>query len=437
MTDPATAIVEVSYAMGWDFATRSVLYPLNETSASERDRKGRPYVVVYGTLQRRYPLEVHLVSWNDHYFGIWAYDEQGRRVAGADLRLVEPDRLFMRRMENWHYTTSDMPEFAWDAGQDSIDHPNPQGPGQHRLAPQGNAGPSIGQGWSKDDQIWYSKPRFGKPALLLRGTTRQISGPLTFREAPMPAQWQGSSSLLAGASCPWEPPHPALPGQLGALFQPGARIAYIGDVASHEEIVTVVDPVDVGEVSIPSGRLIVDMAYVDRDYPDTDRRVRELSERIPAGTYRVQAAMVREDWEYQGRSGSNVHSRAVRLVLAPEPAVTWELALCENDDLRLLQSGDVVGYLIDNGDDGCFADASAWEALADQYACWFDDGDDSGIERLADGFTCVHDKASGGDMIAFPAAGGRENSVWLGRAESGQLVAILAATSPLVNVRLL
>ncbi|MFC9437201.1 DUF4241 domain-containing protein [Nocardia sp. NPDC057030] len=392
--------------------------------------------MVFSTPQQNYPLEVHLISWPDYYLGVWAYDEQGRRIAGADLRLIEPDRLFLRQLELWRYATTEMPEFARNAARDYLSHPGPDGPGSYRLELQGDAGPSTYPGWPKENQIWRPRPRSGEHTLLLGEFTHQTTGPMDYSETPVPALLRRSLSLMPGGACAWKPPRPALPGQLGALFQPGTRIAYGAQInGADTEIVTIVDPVEIGEMSVPSGRLIVDRAYVDQDRPS--RRVRELCEQIPAGTYRVQAAMTRTDWEFQGETGFNIGSCAVRLVLAPEQVATWELAVCADDDVRLLEDGRVVGWMMDNYDHGCFADAAAWETLADRFACFYDDDDDDGIERLTDEFIRVHDDATDADMIAFPAGGDTQNPVWLGRAESGQIVTILAPQYPLDTVRVL
>lgn len=56
-----------------------------------------PYVVVYRAPGRKAPLEVRLVSWRDHYVGLWVYDTQGRRTYDLDMQLLEgPSRLLRR-----------------------------------------------------------------------------------------------------------------------------------------------------------------------------------------------------------------------------------------------------------------------------------------------------------------------------------------------------
>lgn len=66
------AVVEVSYAEGWDADARREFGPLSSDAAEERDRSREPYVGVRRVPGRSAPLEVHLVSWRDHYVGVWA-----------------------------------------------------------------------------------------------------------------------------------------------------------------------------------------------------------------------------------------------------------------------------------------------------------------------------------------------------------------------------
>ncbi|MEU7417582.1 hypothetical protein [Streptomyces antibioticus] len=61
------------------------------------------------------PTEVHLVAWRDHFVGMWTYDELGRRTREADLRLLEDDRLFLRRYVERRYASPEQPDLAPDA----------------------------------------------------------------------------------------------------------------------------------------------------------------------------------------------------------------------------------------------------------------------------------------------------------------------------------
>ncbi|MCX5199223.1 hypothetical protein OOK31_35985 [Streptomyces sp. NBC_00249] len=82
-------VVEVAYALAWDLEARAPWRPLTAEAAREQDVAGLPYVVVYRIPGREVPLEVRLVSRRDHYVGLWAYDDQGRRTDELDLRLLD------------------------------------------------------------------------------------------------------------------------------------------------------------------------------------------------------------------------------------------------------------------------------------------------------------------------------------------------------------
>jgi hypothetical protein len=70
-------------------------------------------VVVYREPGREAPLEVRLVSWRDHYVGLWVYDAQGRRTYDLDMRLLDdPLRLLRRYSVGWYYTGPEMAEFG-------------------------------------------------------------------------------------------------------------------------------------------------------------------------------------------------------------------------------------------------------------------------------------------------------------------------------------
>ncbi|WP_331732944.1 hypothetical protein OG592_42760 (plasmid) [Streptomyces avidinii] len=90
-------VVEVGYAQGWDPEARAPWRPISAREARERDVTGLPYVVVYREPGREAPLEVRLVSWRDHYVGLWVYDAQGRRTYDLDMRVLDaPSRLLRR-----------------------------------------------------------------------------------------------------------------------------------------------------------------------------------------------------------------------------------------------------------------------------------------------------------------------------------------------------
>ncbi|MFJ8154666.1 DUF4241 domain-containing protein [Streptomyces sp. NPDC094468] len=170
----------------------------------------------------------------------------------------------------------------------------------------------------------------------------------------------------------------------------GTRIA-----TSVEPEMTVSAILDIATLRLPSGRLVV-------ADPLTEGRGagRVLSERIPPGEYRVQAAVVAFESEYEDVRTAVKEEVAVRLLLAEEPAASWEPALAEGDDVRLLRENETCGFDTD-GAAGAFADASGWEGLADRYRRYLMEQEDDAGETVSDGYVRTTDQATGGDLVSF------------------------------------
>lgn len=127
-------VVEVGYAQAWDLEACAPWRPISAEEAREWDAAGLPYVVVYREPGREAPLEVRLVSWRDHYVGLWVYDAQGRRTYDLDMRLLDdPSRLLRRYSVGWYYTGPEMAEFDKACPRITMD-----------LFPDGREGPTDG-----------------------------------------------------------------------------------------------------------------------------------------------------------------------------------------------------------------------------------------------------------------------------------------------------
>ncbi|MER5757513.1 hypothetical protein [Streptomyces sp. NPDC002088] len=133
-------VVEVGYAQAWDLETRVPWQPISVEEARERDAAGLPYVVVYRAAGREAPLEVRLVSWRDHYVGLWVYDAQGRRTYDLDMRLLDdPARLLRRYSVGWNYTGPEMAEFDEACPRITVEL-FPDGRGRRTEEPRGKGG---------------------------------------------------------------------------------------------------------------------------------------------------------------------------------------------------------------------------------------------------------------------------------------------------------
>lgn len=213
---------------------------------------------------------------------------------------------------------------------------------------------------------------------------------------------------------------------LGEVFTPGARVGTRLDDPTI--FVQVVEVADVATVRIPSGRVIVDSPWPD----DGDMQLgtpigRELLERIPPGVYQIEAAWTEAPYEFMGEHFDGREVGAVRLHIVDEPVATWEMALGVDDDIDTLHPGDRIGFNSETNA-GCFADASAWEALAAPFRrFWqgFQAGDPQPLatESLCDGsFERTSDEALGADLVTIPSEG--TTVVWLGRTGAGTIASI-------------
>ncbi|MFE9220939.1 DUF4241 domain-containing protein [Streptomyces lavendulae] len=66
--------------------------------------------------------------------------------------------------------------------------------------------------------------------------------------------------------------------------------------------------------------------------------------------------------EWEGSEVTHTDTTAVRLLVSKAPAVTWEMALRPDGDIRLFIENQISGFKTD-GATGCFADAGAWVPL--------------------------------------------------------------------------
>ncbi|MFJ7781040.1 DUF4241 domain-containing protein [Streptomyces yangpuensis] len=433
-------VVEVGYAQAWDPEARAPWRPISPEEARERDATGLPYVVVYREPGREAPLEVRLVSWRDHYVGLWVYDAQGRRTHDLDMRLLdEPSRLLRRYTVAWHYTDPEMPEFDEMCPRTIVDL-FPDGRGQRTQEPRGRGGgahvtsPSL-----SDDERWMDRPAFGEWPLL-SAEAHGLTDPPTLAAAD-PGESKGSGQTEtetegegetetegeagqpgdadAPATC-WRPPRPARPGPINELFRPGVRVTD----GYHPEM-TVVEPRKVAGLRVPSGVLAV-------SGPDADEgEGPRIMVPVPPGEYVLDEACVRYSYhcEWRNRDVTTTARTAVRLLVSETPAAGWEMALAADDDPRLFIENQIAGFGTD-GATGCFADAGAWERLVALYERGLIQGepDLDGYEDIDDGSLFMQrtwDESSGGELMAFATSGDGTYPVWVGRSDAGALVAVV------------
>lgn len=418
-TGGAAMVVEVEYAQAWDLETRVPWRPISVEEARKRDAAGLPYVVVYRLAGREAPLEVRLVSWRDHYVGVWVYDAQGRRTYDLDMRLLDdPARLLCRYAVRWHYTGPEMAEFD-EACPRITEELFPDGRGRRVEQSQGKRGgsyvtvPRVG-----DDERWTDRPTFGEWPLF-SARSHGLTEPPAF-EITGPAAAAADGSPLAPTTC-WRPPRPAQPGPIGELFRPGARVTD----GYHPEM-TIVEPRRIGTLRVPSGLLAVSGPDIDhKDGP-------HITVPVPPGEYVLEEAQARHTYhcEWEGSEVTRTDTMAVCLLVSEARAASWEMALRPDDDLRLFIENQISGFDTD-GATGCFADAGAWEPLLAIYEKGLiqedPDLDPDAYEDIGDSMYLLRtrDQASGGELAAFATTGDGTYPVWVGRSQAGEVVAVI------------
>ncbi|MBC7270381.1 MAG: DUF4241 domain-containing protein [Streptomyces sp.] len=410
-------VVEVAYARAWDLGARVPWRPISQGEARERDAAGLPYVVVYRASGREAPLEVRLVSWREHYVGLWVYDAQGRRTYELDMRLLDdPGRLLRRHTVGWAYPDPGTAEFDDACPRITVDL-FPDGKGRRTEEPRGKGGgahitvPQVG-----DDERWVDRPAFGEWPLL-SARIHGLTQPPVFEiiEAA-----DDSGGALAPDTC-WRPPRPAQPGPIAELFRPGTRVTD----GYHPEM-TVVEPCRIGTLRVPSGLLAVSGPDIDRgDGP-------HLTIPVAPGEYVLDEAQARHTYpcEWEGGPVTRTDTMAVRVLISDIPAAAWEMALRPDDDPRLLGENEIFGFDTD-GATGCFADAGAWEpllALFDKGLIRQDpDLDPDEYEAFKESMYLLRtrDRASGGELVAFATTADGTYPVWVGRSTDGDVVGVV------------
>jgi hypothetical protein len=413
--------VEVAYAQGWDLSLRQELTPLPRSGAEARDTSGEPYAIVYRVAGSSLPLEVQLVSWKDSYLGVWAYDEQGRRTREMDWRMLEPGRLFLRHLAQWHYPAEDTPEFAAHVPRTSEDL-FPGGRGR-KVVERGPLGGELHTPAEfPEENRWHDRSVFGVRGPRAVNVSHATVGdrPVTYRDAARTTA-KGAAEPVA----PWSPPRPKPPRYLRELFEPGTLMA-----SDDNPSITVGEVREVWKLPLPSGRLALGEPFC------AETGSRELVEGFRPGAYPVQNAMISYELEYEGSVYPTESAVAVRLLLDERPPQTWEMALAEGEDVRLLREGEVFGFDTD-GATGAFADAASWETLALRYRRFLVDNDEDAAQGSDEDGIRATDAATGGGLISFLTDGDGTYPVWLGRAATGEPVCVVVQIDYLPGLRLL
>ncbi|MGW6705610.1 DUF4241 domain-containing protein [Streptomyces sp. NPDC054956] len=195
-----------------------------------------------------------------------------------------------------------------------------------------------------------------------------------------------------------------------------------GNTFSYESGQTgILSLADVGELSLPTGRVVACDPFVYLGSGD----IGAFTTQVPPGRYRVEAAMATLTRPGEP-TPARPHTRvaAARLVIRDVPAVTWELALQEGQDVSELGDDEFFGYGVDAGT-GCFYDASADGAFPgtedEEGPVW------EAMESVGDGPAVFFATGLDGHTLAAFTSGWGDGAypTWVGRGADGGVVCFL------------
>lgn len=206
-----------------------------------------------------------------------------------------------------------------------------------------------------------------------------------------------------------ETPRTLRTGGFDAFFAAGRRI-------ETPMLDAVIDVVELGRLALPSGRL----AACD---PSVVWDLEPFTIGLPPGEHAVELA-VADIATFNGVPQQARKVAAARVVIAPEAATTWEMAVVAGQDTASLNGDLYFGYGVDAGT-GAFLDADAAKALDRINDA---DGLDDALTTARAGAlgVLVGDTESGLNVAAFPSGWG--NGVyptWVGRSDDGRVVSVV------------
>ena len=370
--------VEIVYCEGWDPGTRSIVRPLPESTARERDFAGDQYAMVFTDERPHVLVEI---CWSAQHAAVWYFDEQGRRERKLEFRRWPEDRLVLLEARQWAYE-ADTAEFH--AGEPQWRHP--YWTAQYHV--DGQRRVSSGNWQDRPDLVVdptsHAVPAFGDWSAVVGDV-----GPTIVRADPL----EPAAPL---EELPWRPPVPTRPRQLEETFEPGTRFTL--DDGSE----VTVEIADGGRLRLPSGRLVV---------ADPDPWMHEVTpfvETVPPGEYPLEVAVVRF-------ADNPDHTRvaACRLPVWGRPTVTWDNAWRPGEHELLLGDGEFFGVGVDGGR-VALVDAEVAQAYEDTIEDAYDDMEGWAHE--------VPEPGSGANLITVESGWGDGSyPVWVGRDVDGKL----------------
>ncbi|MFC0531815.1 DUF4241 domain-containing protein [Phytohabitans kaempferiae] len=167
---------------------------------------------------------------------------------------------------------------------------------------------------------------------------------------------------------------------------------------------------------LPTGRLVAAEPLAN-GYPFTQT--------VPPGDYPVEVVLAQYTDQGQPRGAvSFTEVAAARVVVRPEPAHTWRLALHDGQDAADLAEGEIFGYPVDGGT-GSFGSVEVFQALVDDDEARDDLIADASFDRDEPSVTYTHEE-TGTNLVMFTSGGGDGvYPTWVGYTAGGEVTCFL------------